>query len=104
MAFTYRDEIGRLLTADEVDANFYEVESKFENVTDMANWDQKGASVDQVPKWTGSEWSPGDIDSNFSYENIQTALTIPLYQQMMVMNELIIENDLTLEGTVICEI
>ena len=45
-----------------------------------------------------------DSNNNFSYEEIHTEITIPQYQQMIVMSEMVVENTLNLDGTIIMEI
>jgi len=50
------------------------------------------------------DWSPiGWWDDNFSYEEVHEEVTIPLYQQMIVMWEQIVEDVLIIEWTLVLE-
>ena len=55
--------------------------------------------------WAGSinDRGTGGPD-NFSYSEIHETLTIPEFQQMIVMDSCILEADLILEGDLILEI
>jgi len=51
---------------------------------------------------TGLEFiSPSAGSINFSYDDIQTALTIPIYQQMIVHQAINIASDLTILGKLV---
>jgi len=41
---------------------------------------------------------------NFSYEEIQTGIEIPIYQQMIVHGGIIIEQELIITGTLVLEV
>jgi len=64
----------------------------------------------QIMVWDNDNWyfdanyNINDVGINFSYENIQAALTIPLYQQMIVMDDMIVEEELIVEWTLIREV
>lgn len=49
-----------------------------EDATDMANWDQKGATAGQVPVWDGAAWAPGDAAGIFteSFESAEQTITV----------------------------
>ena len=55
--------------------------------------------------FTGNFDEVRDLSStrNFSYEDIRESITIPLYQQMIVADTLVIDNnfDLTINGTLV---
>jgi len=51
----------------------------------------------------GGGGSSTDHEYNFSFEEIQEEITIPQYQQMIVMGGILVEDSLILEGTLILE-